>query len=130
MRGIWVAVTFNTASIVLPLVADLASSIHFFSSFPLITAFAPKSFRELGPAIRNASAHYGTRAARPSELAGEPSKYAKTHNDDWISTVKKPLSFIVDHNGVAPVKGGVTVETSETLAPRAGRRSEAVLAIN
>jgi len=32
-------------------------------------------------------------------------------------TIKKPLSFIVDHNQVAPAKRGVTPETSGNPRP-------------
>jgi hypothetical protein len=32
-------------------------------------------------------------------------------------TIKKPLSFIVDHNKVAPTKGEVTLKTSGNPRP-------------
>jgi putative transposase len=35
--------------------------------------------------------------------------------------IKKPLSFIVDHNRVAPVKGGVTLKTSGSPALKGGK---------
>jgi len=38
-------------------------------------------------------------------------------------TIKKPLSFIVNHNRVAPAKRGVTPETSGNPAQKAGKRS-------
>jgi putative transposase len=40
-----------------------------------------------------------------------------------ISTVKKPLSFLVLHNGVAPVKGCNTRDLGELSPIRVGRRS-------
>jgi len=44
-----------------------------------------------------------------------------------VSTVKKPLSFIVDHNRVAPVKGCNPRDLREPSPFRVGRRSEADL---
>jgi len=41
-----------------------------------------------------------------------------------ISTIKRPLSFIVDHNGVAPVKGCNPLDLGEYSPFVAGRRSE------
>jgi transposase len=43
-----------------------------------------------------------------------------------VSTVKKPLSFIIDHNGVAPVKGCNPRDLREPSPFRAGRRSDVV----
>jgi len=41
-----------------------------------------------------------------------------------VSTVRKPLSFNVDHNRVAPVKGCNPRDLREPSPFRAGRRSE------
>ncbi|MEM3950352.1 transposase [Saccharolobus sp.] len=42
-----------------------------------------------------------------------------------INSIKKPLSFIVDHNRIAPIKGSNALDSSRTLAPfRAGSESD------
>ncbi|MFP3178851.1 MAG: hypothetical protein RXQ96_07770, partial [Thermocladium sp.] len=40
-----------------------------------------------------------------------------------ISAIKKPLSFIVDHNRVAPIKGRNPLDLGEPPPHKAGRRS-------
>jgi putative transposase len=45
-----------------------------------------------------------------------------------VSAIKKPLSFIVDHNRVAPVKGCNPRDLEEPSSFRAGRRSATLIA--
>ena len=44
-----------------------------------------------------------------------------------LSSIKKPLSFIVEHNRVAPVKGCNPLDLREPSPFRAGRRSASLL---
>jgi len=62
-----------------------------------------------------------------SDLNGALNILKKATNS-VISTVKKPLSFTVDHNRVAPVSG-VTPKTSGNLALRGGEEVRVCLRV-